>query len=84
MRITKIPLDFPSDAWEKLREEVQKHAGVRNKTMIARLPGPYESMSTIMSGTSAGIYPVRDSNYLQAANGESRYYQNSKRDGESG
>lgn len=68
--------------WEALRASIIAEGGIRNKTMMARLPGPYESTATVMSGTSPGIYPVLDRNYLRANNAKSLYYQNSKRDGE--
>ncbi len=81
MNMRAMSIVNPSTAlvsWEKLREEVKKHGGIRNKTMMARLPGPYECTAAVMSSASAGIYPVLDVSYMQATNVKSHYYQNSK------
>jgi hypothetical protein len=57
----KPVLDLSSQTadWEALRNEIIDNGGVRNASMIVRMPGPYDSTVSVLGATSPGIYPER-------------------------
>lgn len=55
----------PKYDWEDLRESIKRSGCVRNVTLTARMPMEHEVISQVMSGTSPGIYPVRNPDYFR-------------------
>lgn len=56
--------------WDQLRETIRKSGGIRNVSMMARMPQEHEVISQVMSGTSPGIYPVRELSLKRIKTGE--------------
>ena len=52
--------------WEKLRGEIIENGGIRNSCVIAHMPSEASSKG---SGTTNGVYPVRDLALLKSDNG---------------
>ena len=51
--VTKVGLQYD---WESLRKEVVENGGIRNSVLVAHMPS---ESSSIASGTTNGLYPVR-------------------------
>lgn len=56
--------------WEALRAEIKKY-GVRNSTLVAHMPA---ESSAIASGTTNGLYPVRDIAFTKTNQGNTIRY----------
>lgn len=48
--------------WDILRKDIISNGGIRNSVVIAHMPG---ESSTISSGTTNGVYPIREFNLLK-------------------
>lgn len=60
--ITDVPLQHD---WEGLRKEIVENGGIRNSVLVAHMPA---ESSSISSGTTNGVYPMREK-FLLKTNG---------------
>ena len=57
--------------WESLRKDIVKNGGIRNSAVIAHMPG---ESSTKASGTTNGLYPIRDFTLIKTDNNSVSYW----------
>lgn len=57
--------------WESLRGEIIANGGIRNSSVVAHMPG---ESSTKASGTTNGLYPVRDLTLIKTDNNSVNYW----------
>lgn len=57
--------------WETLRSEIIANGGIRNSVVICHMPG---ESSTKASGTTNGLYPVRDLSLIKTDNHSVNYW----------
>lgn len=57
--------------WEALRQEIAENGGIRNSVLVAHMPA---ESSSISSGTTNGVYPVRNNYLLKTNNTNSLMY----------
>ena len=57
--------------WESLRVEIIANGGIRNSSVVAHMPG---ESSTKASGTTNGLYPVRDLTLIKTDNNSVNYW----------
>lgn len=57
--------------WESLRHEVMRNGGIRNSVLVAHMPSESSSKA---SGTTNGVYPVRDLSLLKGDNTTMTYW----------
>jgi len=57
--------------WEYLRHEVMRNGGIRNSVLVAHMPSESSSKA---SGTTNGVYPVRDLSLLKGDNTTMTYW----------
>ena len=69
--------DKPVYDWEKLREELNKDSSTRLESVVARVPREWEATPQVLSATTPGIYPVRESALSNTGTPKSKYYKTS-------
>ena len=57
--------------WEDLRARIKKNGGIRNSVLVAHMPS---ESSSISSGTTNGIYPIRQLSLLKTSNTNNTNY----------
>lgn len=57
--------------WESLRKDIVKNGGIRNSAVVAHMPG---ESSTKASGTTNGLYPIRDFTLIKTDNNSVSYW----------
>jgi len=57
--------------WESLRKEIVKTGGIRNTVLVAHMPSEASSKS---SGTTNGLYPIRDFTLIKTDNNVATYW----------
>lgn len=57
--------------WEGLRKEIIKTGGIRNTVLVAHMPSEASSKS---SGTTNGLYPIRDFTLIKTDNNVATYW----------
>lgn len=57
--------------WDELEAEIVKNGGIRNSSVIAHMPG---ESSTKASGTTNGLYPIRDLTLIKTDNNSVNYW----------
>jgi ribonucleoside-diphosphate reductase alpha chain len=67
-RIASFELEYD---WEGLRQQVIDNGGIRNTTLVAHMP---TESSANASGTTNGLYPVRDLTLIKTDNSRTSYW----------
>ena len=68
VRLHTEPLHYD---WEKLREEIKLNGGIHNSVLVAHMPAESSSLS---SGTTNGIYPIRRKSLIKNSGTDSLRY----------
>ena len=65
-----VTVDYQYD-WKELSERIKKNGGIHNSVLVAHMPAESSSIST---GTTNGIYPIRMLSFLKGNDNDVLHY----------